>query len=432
MQENVHKGHRQRMRRKLLEFSHRVFDTYELLEMLLYYTNARRDTNPISKNLLSGLGSLDDVLSAKDSSLTDASGIGTESARLISRMNDACDYYTRLVSEVFDNTAKDSLPKFVCSHLGEDEVARTAIISLDNAGRPIAADMLFSLDFSSGGIKPSAFVGAAIGRGASSVAIAHSHPFGHPFPTDNDMQSLKLITEALVAVGVSVRASFVVTGCEYYEMLSGSRGRANQDEPLTHSDANSEGRLVLSELFSVALSDGEAQLSSLLLQYGTVSRLLLADPATLTAICSQQAAVLIALIPALAARRLTDKYPLGKKYARAELEQLLVGQFLSVNREQVLLLSFDKRSVLISCDLVCEGTVSASEILPRMLLDTAKRRGAHSVILAHNHPRGRAVPSGEDIAATEKLKAVLEYAEIKLGSHYIVAEGKATAVSVAQ
>ena len=57
----VHDGHRGRMRSKLLAHGQRIFDTYELLEMLLYWVIPCRDTNPVAKNLLYAFGSLDGV-----------------------------------------------------------------------------------------------------------------------------------------------------------------------------------------------------------------------------------------------------------------------------------------------------------------------------------------------------------------------------------
>ena len=52
----IHEGHRQRMRSKLLTHGQRIFDTYELLEMLLYHVIPYKDTNPISKRLLAAFG----------------------------------------------------------------------------------------------------------------------------------------------------------------------------------------------------------------------------------------------------------------------------------------------------------------------------------------------------------------------------------------
>ena len=52
----IHAGHRSRMKHKLISHGQHIFDTYELLEMLLYYVIPYKDTNPISKNLLYAFG----------------------------------------------------------------------------------------------------------------------------------------------------------------------------------------------------------------------------------------------------------------------------------------------------------------------------------------------------------------------------------------
>ena len=83
MDELIHKGHRQRMRRKFADFGAIVFDTYELLEMLLYYTVPVRDTNPIAKMLLQRFGSLDGVLSASHEELREVDGVGEKTAEFI-------------------------------------------------------------------------------------------------------------------------------------------------------------------------------------------------------------------------------------------------------------------------------------------------------------------------------------------------------------
>ena len=88
MSDNVHQGHRQRMRAKLYTHGDRIFDTYELLEMLLYYVIPYKDTNPISKRLLERFGSLDGVLSARKNELAEIDGIGERAAGLISAVGE--------------------------------------------------------------------------------------------------------------------------------------------------------------------------------------------------------------------------------------------------------------------------------------------------------------------------------------------------------
>ena len=79
----IHEGHRQRMRAKILTHGQRIFDTYELLEMLLYYVIPYKDTNPVAKRLLAAFGSLDAVLSASVEELKAVNGIGDAAARFL-------------------------------------------------------------------------------------------------------------------------------------------------------------------------------------------------------------------------------------------------------------------------------------------------------------------------------------------------------------
>ena len=48
---------------------------------------------------------------------------------------------------------------------------------------------------------------------------------------------------------------------------------------------------------------------------------------------------------------------------------------------------------------------------------------ATSVVLAHNHPSGVAVPSVEDVQTTRRVSAALKALEIHLADHIVVADG---------
>ena len=61
-----------------------------------------------------------------------------------------------------------------------------------------------------------------------------------------------------------------------------------------------------------------------------------------------------------------------------------------------------------------------SSVFPRKVVDVAKRRGAKSIIIAHNHPGASLTPSGNDISAGEILSEFLRSAEIILEKSYVV------------
>ena len=50
------------------------------------------------------------------------------------------------------------------------------------------------------------------------------------------------------------------------------------------------------------------------------------------------------------------------------------------------------------------------------------RVAAASVVVAHNHPQGFALPSNDDIATTIKLRNALDAVSVQLLDHIIVAQ----------
>ena len=80
---NIHDGHRDRMRERFSKTGFEGMQEHEILEMLLYYSVPRRDTNPIAHNLIDRFGSLAGVLEAKEEQLLLVDGITQNSATLI-------------------------------------------------------------------------------------------------------------------------------------------------------------------------------------------------------------------------------------------------------------------------------------------------------------------------------------------------------------
>jgi DNA repair protein RadC len=53
-------------------------------------------------------------------------------------------------------------------------------------------------------------------------------------------------------------------------------------------------------------------------------------------------------------------------------------------------------------------------------LELALRARAKGVIIAHNHPDGKALASNDDVATTSRLAYVLNNSSISLLRHYVV------------
>lgn len=102
--------------------------------------------------------------------------------------------------------------------------------------------------------------------------------------------------------------------------------------------------------------------------------------------------------------------------------------YLGEPEEQLRLACLDDRLRLMSCGVVSEGAPSSVPVHMRRLVEYALQQKSELVVLAHNHPNGTAMPSPEDIAATQKIFNVLKSVGIRLVDHIIVAGEQAVSL----
>lgn len=88
--------------------------------------------------------------------------------------------------------------------------------------------------------------------------------------------------------------------------------------------------------------------------------------------------------------------------------------------ESVIALFLDRSNKSIGWFKVSQGGISASVVDVRLILATAIKCGASSIMLSHNHPSGELSPSNPDILITNKLKTGAETLDITLLDHIIV------------
>ena len=135
-------------------------------------------------------------------------------------------------------------------------------------------------------------------------------------------------------------------------------------------------------------------------------------------------ATLLRMVPALSRRYLED---LGRAQTVLTTEEqvadFLRPKFLGLQKERLYLLCLNNAGGIAWAGFLGEGTVNAILFYPREVAERAVRSQAVSVILAHNHPHGLALPSQMDMAVTDEVKGILNKLNIKLLDHLIFANG---------
>lgn len=106
-----------------------------------------------------------------------------------------------------------------------------------------------------------------------------------------------------------------------------------------------------------------------------------------------------------------------------ECGDYLVPFFEGRVQETVYLLCLDAKGKVLCCQMVGEGSVNSAGVPIRRVVEIALAANATTVVLAHNHPSGLALPSYEDIATTRRLAAALDAVDITLADHVVVADG---------
>lgn len=100
----------------------------------------------------------------------------------------------------------------------------------------------------------------------------------------------------------------------------------------------------------------------------------------------------------------------------------LVDLFYGIRNEMVYILCLDAKCKVLCCRKLGEGDANSANVPVRRAVEIALNVNATTVILAHNHPSGVAVPSAEDVAATERLASALGAMDIVLADHIVVAD----------
>ena len=156
---------------------------------------------------------------------------------------------------------------------------------------------------------------------------------------------------------------------------------------------------------------------------GSLARIIESGYPLLKGLSTESAALAVRLATAVCGRVKSERLAIGKKNSEERITDHLSGYFMGMPVECVYAVMLDEDERVIATELISEGTLGASEIVPRRILDAAGRHGAREIILSHNHPSGTPAASFADASATAQVEKVLASAGMRLRAHYVVALG---------
>ncbi|MBR2464881.1 MAG: RadC family protein [Clostridia bacterium] len=219
-----HTGHRERMRKRLAATSPAGFADHEILEMLLYYTYARGDTNEIAHALIEAFGSIEGILDADPARLQTVLGVGESCAVFLTLLGEISRrYFTQKISDKESERAVLDTPERLASYLALRFVGATKELAyallLDNSMRPVDCFPISTGTVSGVSISVRDIAERAYTKKAAAVVLAHNHPGGIAVPSSEDISLTLRISEALSLLGIPLVEHFVFSDRSYAPIL---------------------------------------------------------------------------------------------------------------------------------------------------------------------------------------------------------------------
>ncbi|MBR6780496.1 MAG: RadC family protein [Clostridia bacterium] len=219
-----HSGHRKRLKKRAELEGLEHFEPHNLLELLLFYTIPRADTNDTGHRLLDEFGSFAGVLDASPQALMRVHGVGRETALFLSMLPAVFRMYVQSQTNDYrglknlDEAVDILFPKFT----GVDHEL-LYMLCLDSGNRVKRCVLLAEGNQLKVELDVRRILTEVIISNASSVILAHNHPSGDLKPSVGDHRATKIVADALQTIDVPLVEHFVFAQNRFMPLSTDSR-----------------------------------------------------------------------------------------------------------------------------------------------------------------------------------------------------------------
>lgn len=213
----LHSGHRQRLREKFINSGLDNFNDHEIIELLLFYTIPRRDTNEKAHEILNHFGSLSAVFDAsyeemKKYGLSDKTSLFF---KLLPNLSTAYIYDKNYNKN--KHYSETSLKKrFITYQLKkQDNIFLIAFFSATGAELffgPVKGEPGEELTRNTASL--------ALKYNAVSAIVCTNNSIGVPYPSYHEAKYIAMISRALFSINVHLKNWYILSGTDIVSLAS--------------------------------------------------------------------------------------------------------------------------------------------------------------------------------------------------------------------
>ncbi len=219
---SIHEGHRKRVREQFIKTGNlNNLPDHKILEIILFYSTPRADTNELAHNLIKQFGSLNGVFEAPYESLLEIKGIGEHSAVLLKLFPETVRRYliNKSAETKYIESTKDSvdyLRPFFETLKKEVLIA----VCLNNAGKILKTVVISEGTSDYTKVDTRKLIQEVLFCNASQVILAHNHPGGLNTPSRADIDVTTNISYLLRSIHSRLSNHIIICDNDFFSFAA--------------------------------------------------------------------------------------------------------------------------------------------------------------------------------------------------------------------
>lgn len=185
---------------------------YEMLELLLFQAQPRRDMKSLAKRLLKKFGSFSATISAEPADLKEVDGVGDAVVVTLKTVQAAALRLSR--EEIMDQPVLSSWNKLIAycrASMGHHKNEHFRILFLNRQNTLIADEVQQTGTVDHTPVYPREVVKRALELGATAIIMVHNHPSGDPTPSKADIEMTKEVADAGAKLAIVLHDHLIMT-----------------------------------------------------------------------------------------------------------------------------------------------------------------------------------------------------------------------------
>jgi len=216
-----HHGHRERLRRRLLQGGGDALADHEIVEYLLAVAIPRVDTKRMAKRLLKEFGGIEKLISAEPEAIMRVEGVGPAAAAALKIVQAMVNRMA--AKKMGDGPVLGSwtaLIDYLRTDMAHQPIERVRVLFLNSKNVLIANEKMWEGSVDESAVYIREIMRRALDLHATAIIVVHNHPSGDPSPSQQDIRITRDLIEAAKHLKIQVH-DHVIIGAEGQRSLKG-------------------------------------------------------------------------------------------------------------------------------------------------------------------------------------------------------------------